>query len=199
MEVADGSDNEIQRLFPVSPAAPPNKPLQRTGAPQGNRVESRRRLGGAPAAERQSVRQTSQRGECGSTAYVTPFSPEQEMASSRRGMALGSSPTRRIGGGLCWSIKLMHASAIAFEFVLVGMPVPAGFANPDPDRFRRVQAQQSDSRRYHIPILVTKSAPHRGYTRVARQTSPSCSPPHESKDRGIGVFRSLYALEDRPP
>jgi uncharacterized DUF497 family protein len=33
----------------------PNKPLQQTVVPQGHRVESRRRLGGTPAAERQGV------------------------------------------------------------------------------------------------------------------------------------------------
>jgi hypothetical protein len=38
-----------------------NKPLQQTVVPQGHRVESRQRLGGTPAAERQSVRRTSLR------------------------------------------------------------------------------------------------------------------------------------------
>lgn len=32
-----------------------NKPLQQSVVPQGHRVESRRRLGGTPAAERQGV------------------------------------------------------------------------------------------------------------------------------------------------
>jgi hypothetical protein len=36
-----------------------NKPLQRMWSPQGHRVESRSRLGGAHTAERQTVRQTS--------------------------------------------------------------------------------------------------------------------------------------------
>jgi len=35
-----------------------NKPLQRMWSPQGHRVESRGRLGGAHTAERQSVGQT---------------------------------------------------------------------------------------------------------------------------------------------
>ena len=38
---------------------PSNKPLQRTGLPQGNRIESSGQLGGNPAAERQGVRQTA--------------------------------------------------------------------------------------------------------------------------------------------
>jgi hypothetical protein len=33
-------------------------PLQQSGSPQGNRVQSWRRLGGAPAAERQGVSRT---------------------------------------------------------------------------------------------------------------------------------------------
>jgi hypothetical protein len=37
----------------------PNKPLQMMWSPLGHRVESRRRLGGAHTAERQSVRQTA--------------------------------------------------------------------------------------------------------------------------------------------
>lgn len=40
----------------VVKVAPPNQPLQQTVVPQGHGIESGRRLGGTPAAERQGVR-----------------------------------------------------------------------------------------------------------------------------------------------
>jgi len=47
----DEHDGEIHR----TPVALPNKPLQRMWSPQGHRVESLGRLGGAHTAERQGV------------------------------------------------------------------------------------------------------------------------------------------------
>jgi hypothetical protein len=91
-------------------AALPNKPLKLMWSPQGHRVESRGRLGGAHTAERQGVRQSSCRslGELSAGGEVAAFLSRG--SSSRRG-SLGCEV--QVCDGNCTGADLPLAKIVA--------------------------------------------------------------------------------------